>query len=145
MSLISPFDPWKSRLCNCPPKYSLSPYTGCGHGCLYCYASSYIPNFYQPRPKKDFLKRIQKELERVPPFTYLTISNSSDPYQPLERKERLTKSLLKILFQHNLRIMIVTKSDLILENIKLIEAQQSVVIAITLTTLNQNLAKNLNL
>ncbi len=143
MSLISPFDPWRSELCNCPPKYSLSPYTGCGHGCLYCYASSYIPNFYQPRPKKDFLKRIRKELEKVSPFTYLAISNSSDPFQPLERRENLTKSLLKILSQHDLRIMIVTKSDFILENVNLIEAQQSVVIAITLTTLNQKIAEKL--
>ena len=56
MSYIQPFDPWKSPLCTCPPKYSLNPYTGCGHKCLYCYATSFIKNFYTPRPKKDFLK-----------------------------------------------------------------------------------------
>ncbi|MEM0325409.1 MAG: radical SAM protein, partial [Desulfurococcaceae archaeon] len=41
LKVIREFDPWKSPLCTCPRKYSLHPYTGCDHSCLYCYATSY--------------------------------------------------------------------------------------------------------
>ncbi len=143
MSLISPFDPWKGKWCACPNKYTLSSYTGCGHGCLYCYASSYIPYFYQPRPKKEFLKKIKNELGKLTSNTYLTISNSSDPYQPLERKLKITQALLEILSNFNLRIMIVTKSNLVLRDLALLQKQFNLVIAITLTTLNKKLTKKL--
>ncbi|MFW6185960.1 MAG: radical SAM protein, partial [Halobacteriota archaeon] len=53
--VVRPFDPWRSELCTCPPKYSFNPYTGCAHGCLYCYAT-YIPHFHNLRMKKDLLK-----------------------------------------------------------------------------------------
>ncbi|MEM2810857.1 MAG: radical SAM protein, partial [Candidatus Korarchaeum sp.] len=35
MRILRPFDPWRSELCTCPRKYSLHPYTGCTHSCLY--------------------------------------------------------------------------------------------------------------
>ena len=53
--LISRFDPWHSGLCTCPPKLTFNPYTGCDHRCLYCYATSYIPNFQAVHPKKEML------------------------------------------------------------------------------------------
>ncbi len=139
--LISPFDPWKSKFCTCPEKYSLSPYTGCGHGCLYCYARSYIRGFDNPRPKKDFLKRVQVELKRLPDNSFITIANSSDPYQPIENDYRLTESLLKLLKEFNHRLMLVTKSDLILRDIDLIKKFSRIVVAISITTLNPELAR----
>jgi len=63
-SLLSPFDPWKHKLCTCPRKYSFNPYTGCGHRCVYCYAT-YIPNFFKVREKKNVFKRLEKELESL--------------------------------------------------------------------------------
>lgn len=139
--LISPFDPWKSKLCTCPEKYSLSPYTGCGHGCLYCYARSYIRGFDNPRPKKDFLKRVQVELKRLPDNSFITIANSSDLYQSIENDYRLTESLLKLLKEFNHRIMLVTKSDLILRDIDLIRKISRIVVVISITTLNSELAR----
>jgi len=143
MSLITPFDPWKSKLCTCPQKYSLSGYTGCGHGCLYCYASSYIINFFNPRPKKDFLNRLKKEITKVPPGSIITISNSSDPYLPLEEKHKLTQGLLKILKDYDLKIMLVTRSALILRDLELIKECRNVVVSFSLTTLKEELAKKL--
>jgi len=65
MPLIAPFDPWKNTYCTCPNKFSLSPYTGCTHACLYCYASSYIINFSNPRPKKNFLERLKSQIKDI--------------------------------------------------------------------------------
>lgn len=143
MRIISPFDPWKNRLCTCPKKYSLSAYTGCEHGCLYCYASSYIKNFTLPRPKKDFLKRLENDIKKIPQNSIITISNSSDPYQPLEKTLKLTQGALKILKQYPLRINIVTKSRLILRDLEILKEFKNIVISFTITTLNKSLAKRL--
>ncbi len=142
MTLVNLFDPWKSEICTCPEKYSLSPYTGCGHGCLYCYASSYVPRFFSPRIKKDFHKRISKELNNIPQTAILTIANSSDPYQPLEKKYRLMNYLLKNIKEFNFNVMIVTKSDLVVRDLNLLRDLKAIV-AISLTTLDRFLAKRI--
>lgn len=143
MSLITGFDPWKSSLCTCPAKYSLSAYTGCGHGCLYCYASSYIRDFSRPREKKDFLIRLVREIKKVPKGALLTIANSSDPYLCLEKKLELTRKALEIIRNYDLKLSLVTKSSLILRDIDLLKALKSVVVNISLTTLDKTLAKKL--
>ena len=80
-----------------PPKCSLNPYTGCPHGCLYCYASSYIPHFSRCRPKADLLRRLAREAAKVKPGTLVALSNSSDPYPPMEEELRLSRGCLEIL------------------------------------------------
>jgi len=130
---IQRFDPWNSKLCTCPEKYSLNPYTGCGHRCLYCYATAFIKNFYSPRPKKDFLKKIKKELQKIPEGSLISLSNSSDPYQPLERVYFHTKEFLKLLVKKNYKVLIITKSDLVMRDLEVLKELRCVV-SITITT-----------
>jgi DNA repair photolyase len=78
--IIRPFDPWQSPLCTCPFKYTVNPYTGCGHGCLYCYASSYIKDFFRPRPKENILINVRKDLQSLPKGSVVELSASSDPF-----------------------------------------------------------------
>lgn len=144
MALITPFDPWQGNYCSCPKKYSLSAYTGCGHGCLYCYASSYIRDFFTPRAKKNYLINLEKEIKKIPEKSLIALANSSDPYQPLEEKLNLTRQTLLILKNYNLRINLVTKSALILKDIAILkEFRVKPLISITLTTLNEKLCKKL--
>lgn len=143
MNVITPFDPWKSKFCSCPQKYSLSAYTGCGHGCLYCYASSYIRNFSLPRPKKNFLRALENDLKKIPEYSIVTISNSSDPYQPLEKQSKLTQSALNILKNYPLHINIVTKSMLIVRDLEILKELKNLVISFTFTTLSEKLSKRL--
>ncbi len=143
MRLLKPFDPWRNNLCSCQPKYSLSAYTGCGHGCLYCYASSYIPNFYRPRPKKNFIQQLKRELPKIPKNSTIAISNSSDPYQPLEKENKLTHRALELLKDFDLRINLITKSDLILEDILLLKKIKKLLISVSLTSLDPTLSKKL--
>ncbi|MCF7874330.1 MAG: DUF1848 family protein [Candidatus Omnitrophica bacterium] len=143
MTLIKPFDPWQNSLCSCPPKYSLSAYTGCAHGCIYCYASSYIPKFYQPRPKKDFIKRLRKDAPKIPPGSTIAISNSSDPYQPLEEELKLTHQLLNVLKAYDLKINLITKSNLILKDLNLLKKIKKILITVSLTSLDDSLSKKL--
>lgn len=140
--IIRPFDPWGSACCTCPKKFSFDPYTGCGHKCVYCYATSYIQNFYFPRRKKDLLKRIMKDLEKIPENSIISISNSSDPYQPLEEKFKEFRECLKIFQNYHFRILIITKSDLVLRDIDLLKNLKCAV-TITITTFQKEILKKL--
>lgn len=110
-SLLAPFDPWESRLCTCPFKLSLNPYTGCTFKCLYCYATAYI-GLKDSAPKRDLLMRLKRESLKWPPSTPINIGTSSDPYPPEEAYYGLTRLALKYLVPAGWRILITTKGTL---------------------------------
>ena len=140
--IIRPFDPWKSPYCTCPKKFSLDPYTGCAHCCIYCYATSYISTFYSPRRKKDLLKKVLKDCQKIPENSLISASNSSDPYQPLEEKHQEFRECLKIFQNFNFRILIITKSNLVLRDIDLLKKLKCAV-TITITTFKKEILKKL--
>ncbi len=139
MSVVAPFDPWKGSLCTCPKKYSASPYTGCAHGCLYCYITAYIPNAFNCRPKKEFVRRLQRDLKRVKEHCLISMANSSDPYSPPEEELLLTRRALEILLRHGFRVQLVTKSHLVVRDLDIISSGNCGV-AITITTVDDGLA-----
>ncbi len=141
-SVIRPFDPWRGRFCTCPPKFSFDPYTGCEHGCLYCYASSYIRRFYECRPKRDLLKLVKSDVKKLPENALISMSNSSDPYPPMELELQLTRQCLAEFQKKNLRILIITKSDLVTRDLDLLRKLRCAV-ALTITTLDASLARRL--
>jgi len=141
MMLITKFDPWQSRLCTCPYKLTFNPYTGCDHMCLYCYASSYIPKFYNCRPKKDLISRLKKEAGKLR-GELISISNSSDPYPTLEKKNGLTRKCLEILSKYECKVQIVTKSTLVTRDIDILRNIPSMV-SFSVTTDNDDLSKKL--
>lgn len=140
--ILSPFDPWKSELCTCPAKLSLNPYTGCQHGCLYCYAASYIPRFTECRPKVDLLKRLARESSRISPGTLVTMSNSSDPYPPQEEGLLLSRGCLQILKERGLCTQVVTKSHLVARDADILSGMNACV-AITITSLSDSISRRL--
>jgi DNA repair photolyase len=126
-------------LCTCPPKLTFNPYTGCDHGCLYCYASGYVRNFADCRPKKELITRLKREAGALN-GEIVTVSNSSDPYPNVEAATGLTRSCLEILSRSNCRLQIVSKSNLVARDIDLLRRIQSMV-AITITTDDDDFAK----
>jgi len=139
--VIRPFDPWKSPLCTCPEKYSLNPYTGCAHGCLYCY-STYIPDFHNLRLKKNLLRRVEKDLSKLPEGSLISMSNSSDPYPPLEKKLGLTGKILELLRYREHRLMVVTKSDLVVRDLEVL-LDLNAAVSVSVTTLDRDTASKL--
>jgi DNA repair photolyase len=137
--LITKFDPWQSGLCTCPPKLTFNPYTGCDHQCIYCYASSYIPNFNDCRPKKDLLATLKREAAKLNGET-ISLCNSSDPYPRAEASEGLTRRSLEILAESNCKIQIITKSNLVVRDDDLLRKVPSTV-ALTVTTEDDDLAR----
>jgi len=141
VNLISKFDPWRSTLCTCPPKLTFNPYTGCDHMCVYCYASSYIPKFFNCRPKKELISKLRREAVKLK-GEIISIANSSDPYPNLEAKTGLMRKCLEILSSHNCKIQIITKSNLVTRDNDLLGKIPSTV-SLTITTEDDNIAKTI--
>ncbi len=139
--LISAFDPWKSGMCTCPAKLTFNPYSGCDHGCLYCYASSYVQNFAECRPKKFELKTLVQEVGRLK-GEVVSMSNSSDPYPRAEANLGWTRQCLEVLAVNDCRIQIITKSNLVARDDDLL-AKTPCSVALTITTDEYRLAKTL--
>ncbi len=139
--LITPFDPWKSKLCTCPKKLTLNPYTGCSHKCVYCYVSSYVPNFFQCRPKKNLIPRLKKEASKLN-GELISIANSSDPYPPLEKTLGLTRACLNIFSKHNCKLQLVTKSTIVTRDADLLKKVPSMV-SLSITTEDDEIAQTL--
>ena len=133
MDIIRPFDPWDDPLCSCKKKYSLNPYTGCSHECVYCYITSYIPHAFDCRIKKNLIKRLSKDLKKAENIL-VSMSNSSDPYPPIEREYGLTRQCLKLFCQKRHPLLIVTKSDIVIRDIDILKKMPAAV-TITITTL----------
>lgn len=140
--IIRPFDPWKSELCTCPEKYSLNPYTGCDHKCVYCYITSYIRDAFSCRPKKDLIKRVKGELKKIDKSKVVSLSNSSDPYPQLERELKLTRGVLQLLSREGVKVQIVTKSDIVERDIDVLQEMRCCV-SITVTTMDESVARRL--
>jgi DNA repair photolyase len=141
-AIVKPFDPWGSRDCPCPPKLTFNPYTGCTHGCLYCYITSYIPRAFEVRTKKGLLRKVKRDLKRIPLDRPISLSNSSDPYPPMETELRITRRILEMFKEKQVSVQIVTKSDIVARDADLLAEFPSVV-AFSLTTLDEELTKKL--
>jgi len=141
--VINVFDPWSSPLCTCPLKYSLNPYTGCSHFCLYCYATAYI-GVKPSTPKRDYKRRLLADIEsgRLDPRYHIDISTSSDPYPPEEKKHSITRWTLEQLLPRGYRVLVITKSSLVTRD-KDVLSRGNAAVTITVTSVDASLARRL--
>ncbi len=137
--VLAPFDPWKSPLCTCPFKLSLNPYTGCSFKCVYCYATAYI-GLRDSEPKRDFIRRLRRDLARWRPPAIVNLGTSSDPYPPIEQFYKLTRAALELLVPLGYRILITTKGTLYAKRDLDIIARGNVAVTPTITTLDDSVA-----
>lgn len=133
---------------------SINPYRGCEFGCRYCYAR-YTHEFMELRDPYLFERQVymkenaawllQQELRNLGPEEGIAIGTATDPYQPIERDAKITRSLLEVLAgRSGLRIGLVTKSTLVTRDIDLfqrIAARNSLTLNLTITTLDTRLAR----
>ena len=135
---------------------SINPYRGCEHGCIYCYARpahAYMglsPGldfesklFFKPEAAR-LLERELSNPRYVP--EYIHIGGNTDPYQPQERKLRVTRQVIEVLDRFNHPFSIISKSGLILRDIDLLASMSEknlVRVAISITTLDRKLARSM--
>lgn len=140
-----------------PFRWTINPYRGCEIGCVYCYAR-YTHEFMELREASDFETRIfakqwnpdrfRAELRRTDPRDGIAIGTATDPYQPAERKFRLTRAILETIAGgfRGRRIGITTKSDLVTRDADLlteIGRHNEVTVNLTITTTDAALARKL--
>lgn len=136
--------------------YSLNPYQGCEHGCIYCYArnsheywgfSAGLDFERKILVKKDAPELFKKFLEKKNwPAYPISISGNTDCYQPCERKYRLTRQLLKIALDYKQPISMITKNSLILRDLDILQelAKHRLVCAfVSITSLDESLRQKL--
>jgi len=102
--------------------YALNPYTGCEHGCVYCYAPEVTHKPWDGwrvvRVKIDVAERLAKELPGL--SGRVGIGTVTDPYQGAERRFNLTRRCLEVLSRKGFPVGIVTKSPLVLRDVDII-------------------------
>ncbi len=137
----------KSRLPDAD--YVINPYTGCMHGCVYCYAR--------------FMKRFSGHSEEWGRFVDVKInapdliprgkgkyrgktvllSSVTDAYLPLEKKYEITRTILERLVPHQPNFMILTKSDLVLRDLDILSRFDNCSVGLTITTLDDSLRREI--
>lgn len=135
---------------------SINPYRGCEHGCIYCYARP-AHAYMGLSPGLDFESRLffkpeaaallEREL-RKPGYKVqnIQIGGNTDPYQPIERKLRITRGMLEVLqrFQHPFSI--ITKSNAITRDLDILGPMGRAGLAraaVSVTTLDRKLARSM--
>ena len=129
-------------------KYSLNPYFGCEHGCLYCYSPSVFRRENIARSWGTFAKGksnipevLARELQHNEKGT-VGVSTVTDPYQPLESRLQLTRTCLEVLRKHDFNVSIQTKSSLVLRDLDLVSGPKFEV-GVTITTMDSTLASKI--
>lgn len=118
--------------------YSLNCYTGCSHGCIYCYAR-FMERFhphdepwgYFVDVKINALSVLSKDIRRSPPGSVF-VSSACDGWQPLEKKYELTRDCCKELLTAGFRLIVLTKSSLILRDMDIFHGKH-VLLGVTVT------------
>ncbi|KQL52556.1 DNA photolyase [Heyndrickxia shackletonii] len=125
--------------------HSLNPYTGCSFGCSYCYVRQMPVSLFREGEwgewvdvKNGAADLLKKELQRAKKKGDVTIfmSSSTDPYQPIEYKEKVTRSLLEVMVQDPPDFLLVqTRSPLVRRDIDLFQQMgEKVRISMTIET-----------
>ena len=128
-------------------EYTINAYAGCGHGCSYCYARFMKRFSGHKEPWGQYVDvkinapdLLQREIAKRKPGN-VWISGVCDPYQPLERRYRLTRRCLEILIQHNWPITIQTRSPLVVRDLELLKGYPRLRVGLTITTADDKIRR----
>ncbi len=135
---------------------SINPYRGCEHGCIYCFARpthAYLGHspgldfetiLYAKTNAAALLERELANPRYIPKV--IAIGAVTDPYQPIERDHRITRSILEVLDAAGHPAGIVTKSALVVRDVDILArmaARGLVKVAISVTTLDRRIARQM--
>ena len=129
--------------------FVINPYTGCMHGCKYCYARFMKRFTGHKEPWGSFVDVKINSPDLIPANVnkyknkFITFGSVTDPYQPIERKYKLTRHILEKLIPIQPNLDIMTKSDLVLRDIDLLKQFKDCIVAVSLSVLDDRIRKEL--
>ncbi|MBU1131120.1 radical SAM protein [Patescibacteria group bacterium] len=127
--------------------FVINPYRGCQHGCLYCYAKFMARFSNHHGPWGRFLDVKINAADLIPQNTNkyknksIVMASVTDPYQPMERKYKLTREILTKLIPLKPKLCMLTKSDLIVRDIDLLKKFDQCSAGISLSLLDDQIRK----
>jgi DNA repair photolyase len=134
--------------------YSIKPYRGCEHGCIYCYARptheylgfsaglDFETQILVKHDAPELLRRASAAPRWRPQV--LAMSGVTDPYQPIERRLLLTRRCLEVLAEFRNPVVIVTKSALVTRDVDVLRTlarDEAAAVFLSVTTLDGRLAR----
>jgi len=139
-----------------PFEQSINPYRGCEHGCVYCYARP-SHGYLNLSPGLDFETKLfaktnaaERLREALAKHGYrpspINLGANTDPYQPLERRYRITRALLEVLVEARHPCTIITKSAMVERDLDLLAElarHDLVAVLVSVTSLDNRLAAKL--
>jgi DNA repair photolyase len=131
--------------------YSINPYIGCQHGCVYCYARfmKRFTNHNEPwgqfvDAKINGIEVFVKDFIKVKPGEEAFIASVTDAYQPVEGQYKLTRSILERiansppeLLKNEFAVSILTKSDLVLRDLDILKRLKNVSVGFSIAMINE--------
>ncbi len=139
-----------------PFTHSINPYRGCEHGCSYCYARpthEYLGfnagiDFESVILVKRDAARLARRAMMKPSWkpTTVSISGVTDPYQPLEKKLMITRSVLETMLEFRNPVGIITKNALVCRDLDLLAElarHRCAAVMLSVTTLDPDLARRM--
>lgn len=130
-------------------KYNLNLYRGCQHQCIYCDSRSacyQIEDFnHEVLVKVNAPELLERELSRKRVKGTIGTGSMNDPYMPLEAERNLTGQVLKIIARYGFGVHIITKSNLVLRDLSVLQDMAKVYAAVTftITSADDELSKKL--
>ena len=112
--------------------YQLDTYIGCEHYCYYCYVLRQAETnwLHEIQVHRDLPKRLADELQEITP-QQVYIGYHADPYQPLENECNHTRQALSVLLEHGFSAHILTKSDLVLRDLEILQSMQGASVSVS--------------
>ncbi|TBL78203.1 SPL family radical SAM protein [Paenibacillus thalictri] len=141
-----------------PFSWSLNPYRGCQHGCSFCYARS--THFFMGMDTDDTFQRhifikenapdaLEQQLAKLirskgglAKLGKVAIGTATDPYQPIESKERVTRRCLELFACYGVPVSVTTRSPLVLRDLDLLKQIPDATVNLSISTLDSSVWRN---
>ena len=139
-----PYDARSGR--ECPRRLLCSPYKGCSHSCVYCYANT---KPYNPWVRGkimvfiDYYEKVLNQLEKLKIIFPIYLSQDHDPFAPIEAKYKINLRLMEAFVEKGYPFEFITKSSnyLVKKALDIVNGYNRFFAQFTITTLNEELRK----